>query len=309
MLPSFDMSSLSQLCNSVCSTPIVSGSDVDPESEREAFFPFPLSPDRDKDIYTWQLAQVASFCLSTQILANPTLPDREQPPPLLQSTQWFRLTTKRGVNVGTRDDVHLVMLHALANRAVGFFFRELCWAMSKGNVYDKHVEPALPLSFPLATLCATPVPFTPGGIARLSMCHLSSMTAPSFFTDGEWTGYTSLGTEPNNLKFERISSGDPDPFCNLTEVDRTIRFRLVQEWDGGKKYLLESNPFNYASTVFVRVTVERDTGYLKIAYHGVGIPWRMVNDAVITPFGIVHAEDAPGAWTWIWKSRWSGIKA
>lgn len=303
--------SLHRLCDPICSAPIVSGGDVDPETQAESLFA--LSPSRAEDTHTWRLAQAASFCLSTHLLAS--LSGEEEPPCLLQSAQWFRVTNYRGLDVGARDTVHhLVMLHALANRALSLFCRELRWALANGGMSGppraRLVSLPTTRSLPLATLCATPVPFAADSLARFSTCHLPAMTEPGFFIDDEWTGCSSLGPAPSpgpRTRFAGVGGDDEDDGSNIpSPVEQVIRWRLVQQWDSGNKYLLQSNCFHmHCRHLTLKVTVDRATGHLKIAHnYAPRLDWEVL-DAVMTPFGIVEAVHPRGYWTWFWKCKWS----
>lgn len=145
------------------------------------------------------------------------------------------------------------------------------------------------------------------------------MTEPTFFTDDEWTGYSSLnvGTQ---IRFDGVGGDNSDVTSNHLDefpnshfpfqVERVIRFQLVQEWDNGNMYLLQSNYFHtQASLHALRVTVNRITGRLKIARNNLFHSHWPVRDAVITPFGIVEAVHVPGYWTWLWKCKWSETNA
>ncbi|KAJ4286920.1 hypothetical protein N0V90_012800 [Kalmusia sp. IMI 367209] len=315
VLASIDVPFLLQLCEAICSAPIVSGHDVDPESQ--AVSTFPLNPSRTEDTHTWRIAQAAGFCLSVRLLADPPPLAGTEPPCLpLRSVQWFRLTDYRGLDVGSRDPIHhLVMLHALANRVVGLFYQALRWGLANDGMCTTSraglILPPTIFSLPLPMLCAPPMPFTPDGLTRFSTCHLATMTDPSFFVDDEWTGYTSSGGGPKTL-FSGVGGDNVDvSFNRLDElpndeypfrVERVIRFRLVREWDGGDKYLLQSNCFQTQGNLnILRVTVHRATGHLKIAHNYPPQSSWAVLDAVMTPFGIVEAVHPQGYWSWFWK--------
>ena len=310
---------LHRLCDAICNVPIVSGPEADPHIQ--ATTDFALSPSRTADTHTWQLAQAAGFCLSAHLLARPLSLGGEKPSCLLSSVQWFCLTDYRGHHVGTGDAAHrLVMLHALANRAVGFFYQELCWARANnrlcGSSHAGLMQPPTAYSLPWPTLYTPPVPFTPHGLEHFSTGHLSSMTEPSFFVDDEWTGYTCNGLAK---LFDGVGGDNSEVFHNRLDevpndefpfrVERVIRFRLVRQWDSNNKYLLQSNCFQTQATIqILKVTVDKATGHLAISHsRWPRMDW-LALDAVITPFGIVEAVYPRGSWSWFWKCKWSGME-
>ncbi|KAF2187530.1 hypothetical protein K469DRAFT_770532 [Zopfia rhizophila CBS 207.26] len=319
---SMDHVSLHRLCDPIFNAPLLS----DTRNDRDPV-QFITNPRSSFNAGAWHLAQAATFCLSARLLSNetPTRARDREPPQLLQSVQWFRLITHNRLDLLVGDSAKLLtMLHALANRAVGFFYAELHWALATNSTPMETTaglpHPLTASTIPFASFMEPPVPFTPRSLEAFSKCHLPSMTDPSFFVDDEWTGYTSLnlGSGPR-LRFDGIGGDNLDVIRNRLDqlpngyfpfrVERVIRFRLVQTY-GDNRYQLESNCFhNQVALHILTVTVDRCTGRLVIAHRAPFGISRGLTDAVITPFGIVQAEiPQPGHWTWLWKCNWSNPK-
>lgn len=141
------------------------------------------------------------------------------------------------------------------------------------------------------------------------------MKEPSFFVDDKWTGHVSLNGG-SRIRFDAAGGENLDVSHNRLDefpnnhfpfrIERTTRFRLVQEWHNGT-YLLQSNCFQLqASCYILRVTVNRATGHLKIACHHRLRTDSVFFEAAITPFGIVERFFFPHSyWTWLWKCNWS----
>jgi hypothetical protein len=126
------------------------------------------------------------------------------------------------------------------------------------------------------------------------------MTKPGFYTDDEWTGYTSMTPGDNSHAWvDGFGGGHPD----LSTVDRTIRFHLFEQ-SNMLKYTLTSE-FKRTQFSNFKVTVDRATGHLKLCWTDSLKKSCYTVDAVITPFGIVGRRTSYGNWIWLWKCKWS----
>lgn len=230
---------LRQWCDAICDIKI--GFDLDQKishDEKTCFASIPLP----WDFQVWRFAQAANFYLTSQLLARPTPRQLEKPTQRLRTVQWLRLTDPRGHNIRTEDDSvqHTAMLHALANRAVGFFIEELRWFIS--NKETNGASTAAPMALPtFSTLPipahSPPVPLVPDALESFSTCHLAMMTDPSFFLNDEWIGYNS--SERENIFFDEIGGYNVDVAHNRLDelpnpefpfrVEPHIRFRFVNE--------------------------------------------------------------------------------
>ncbi|KAF2176007.1 hypothetical protein K469DRAFT_761489 [Zopfia rhizophila CBS 207.26] len=319
---SVDHVSLHRLCDPIFNAPLLSNT-----GHNRNPMQFITNPESSFNAHAWYLAQATAFCLSARLLSTetPTGAGNGEPPRLLESVQWFRLTAHNPLDLSVGDSAKLItMLHALANRVVGFFCAELRWALATNSTpmgtTTGFPHPPTASTIPFASFMKPPVPFTPRGLEAFSKCHLPSMTEPSFFVDDEWTGYISLNLGPETcMRFDGIGGDHVDVSNNHLDqfpnghfpfrVERVVRFRLVQTY-GNDRYQLQSNCFHTQTALhLLTVTVDRTTGRLAIAHQ---TPFRMdrvLMDAVITPFGIVERViPLPGHWMWLWKRDWSNSK-
>ncbi|KAF1957384.1 hypothetical protein CC80DRAFT_491505, partial [Byssothecium circinans] len=312
-----DNTMLRPLCDVICDITI--GFDLDSEQPWQDLETCVANVPLPWDLQTWKFAQAASFCLTSQLLARTTLRQLEKPPQRLCTVQWLRLTDHQGHNIRTEDDSvqHMAMLHALANRAVGFFHEELQWALSNNATHGASTAGLMALptisTLPIPTH-SPPVPLVPEALESFSTCHLPMMTDPSFFLDDEWTGYAFSNAE--NMPFDGIGGHNLEVASNRLDelpnphfpfrVERYIRFQFVNEWAGGSQYLLESNCYHsHGRMDMLRVIVNKVNGHLKIAHrHPLRSDWAVL-DAVITPFGIVESFGRRAMWGWYWKCSWS----
>ncbi|KAK7177769.1 hypothetical protein PSPO01_16184 [Paraphaeosphaeria sporulosa] len=312
-----DDTTLFPLCDVICDIRI--GFNLDSKQPWLDFETCVANVNLPWNLQTWRFAQAASFCLTSQRLASTTPCKHDKPPRRLCTVQWLRLTDHHGHNIRTEDDSvqHIAMLHALANRAVGFFHEELQWVLSNDATYGSSTAGLMALptisTLPIPTL-SPPVPLVPGALESFSTCHIAMMTEPSFFLNDEWTGYTFSNAEEmyvdgiggHNLD---VASDRLDELPNPRfpfRVERYIRFQFVREWAGGDQYLLESNCYYSQGRMdMLKVIVNKVNGHLKIAHrHPLRSDWAVL-DAVITPFGVVESFGIRARWAWYWKCGWS----
>ncbi|KAF1970970.1 hypothetical protein BU23DRAFT_600530 [Bimuria novae-zelandiae CBS 107.79] len=293
---SSDTAVIHQLCDFICNISIVFDHGTNPPSQG-----------------------APSFCLTSQLLTNYTSSTASKRPRRLRFVQWLRLTYHNGDSIRPQDNLvhHLAMLHTLANRAVGFFYVELIWALENNC---NNTRPAGVMYPPTISTLPTPshqppAPFSSAGLEAFSTCHLSKMTDPTFFMDDEWKGFDcangdtfcfyGIGADNDEVIVNRLDVGPNHnyPF----RVDRFIQFQLVREWENGERYLLQSNVFQtQASFHMLQIEINRTNGHLKIEYRFPLLSFYAVMDAVITPFVIVLPVGANGLWYWYWKVKWSG---
>jgi hypothetical protein len=228
--------------------------------------------------------------------------------------KWLRIVGFEGEDLGKQEEEKLIiMLHALANRQVGFLVRILRWALANRRTSGINTVGLFPLpnasTIPFTSFLVPPVPFTSESLEWFSRCHISTMTEPSFFVDDEWTGYVIYQHEDiycwtfNGLGGNNHS--EQPGHSSQTADDRTIRFELVEDGDDST-YTLISNRFkSQHHSAILRILVDRITGHLvvcsNIAHH---LNWQF-SDGVVTPFGIVVGLSLEGTWMWLWKCSWS----
>jgi hypothetical protein len=230
---------------------------------------------------------------------------------------WFRVTTNNlrdeSVHI-KKSEKHMVMLHTLANFAVGFFATQLRWALANGAETLGPskvglVPPPIASTLPFNSFLVPPVPFEPESLSRFSRSHISAMTDPSFYVEDEWTGYCAYITE-SRIWFQGFGGDNPDVgyYEDLAQqdVERTIRFELVQEGEDSTYTLLSNYAGTHELAYQFQIVVDRITGHLKIAYNDLRrqLYWDIV-DGVITPFGIVTCNFRGCFWLWLWKCKWS----
>jgi hypothetical protein len=88
----------------------------------------------------------------------------------------------------------VVMQHALANRAVRFFYARLRSARAGLAPALGLLQPPSAATMPLLRQTTLPVPFTASSLNTFSTCHIPAMADPEFLTSGDWTGcITVLG--------------------------------------------------------------------------------------------------------------------
>jgi hypothetical protein len=299
---------------------------------------FPLNPHSPTDIGAWQAAQCNSFCFAARLLAyelpsdgtagtvqNPWGP-RE---PLLHTTAWLHLDPDDPEIAASDVNKLATALHTLANKAVGLHSMELRSAIAANRLSNPdptgQARPPSAFDIPFQSFMALPNPFTPNCAQVFSACHLSIMACPSFFEDGEWTGYFSwvgtwgrgsrsrYNTNPRDI-FEGIGGETDGEDVNwwrqpnnvpMPPIERSVRFRL-ERTDSPHCFVMRSNCFHsFRRTHVLVMTVQRRTGLIAIDHTDVlGTRQAGALQAVLTPFGIV-CPYVSGVWLWLWKKNWS----
>lgn len=281
------------------------------------------------DIVKWQFAQSNSFCLAARLLSYELPSDGTQGivqnpwgprEPLLHTVDWF-FVDPDDPEITAADVTKLVtQLHALANKAVGLYSMELRSALAANRTAALDstglAHPPSAFDIPFRSLMKLPNPFSHRCTEAFSTCHLSVMASPSFFEGGEWTGYFSftggLGREaswsgdPKDL-FDGIGGenaalrlNSPPPFA----IERSVRFRVVRIVNP-HCFIVRSNYFQSQLRAHImEMTVEMRTGLISINHRDHNGIFLGVNQAVITPFGIISAC-VPDSWIWLWKKDWT----
>jgi hypothetical protein len=215
-------------------------------------------------------------------------------------------------------------LHTLANKAVGLFSMDLRSALAANRTANPDptglAHPPSAFDIPFQFFMRLPKPFTQGCAEAFSTCHLSVMASPSFFEDGEWTGYFSFTgkmgregiflTNPRDHfdgvggETNRTWLSQPNPPLPFT-IERSIRFQVVRTVNP-HYFVVHSNYFySQLRTHIMEMTVETQTGLISIVHrnHLDVLPSGAIQ-AVITPFGIISGltEDI---WLWLWKKDWT----
>jgi hypothetical protein len=156
-------------------------------------------------LQTWLLAQAAAFSLTMRLLLQPSPHTYSRT--LMCTGPWLP------VQVTTRETQKklVVMQHALANRAVGFFCARLRSARAGLAPAPGLFQPPSAATVPLLRQMTLPVPFTASSLNRFSTCHIPAMADPGFLTSGDWTGcITVLGQR--EYSFNAIGGRHHDGF-------------------------------------------------------------------------------------------------
>jgi hypothetical protein len=289
---------------------------------------FPVNPVMQIDISAWRSAQTLNFCLAARLLAEYRLSYPNEPYYLHRDAQlctlkWFLLNGREPSLTVEREEGLVVVLHTLANRAVGLFAMELRSAFkynhTGGPTMDGISFP--PDAVPTHELMKLPDPYSQDCVQAFTKCHLPAMTDPAFLTSEDWTGYFSFTDQrrfpalPNSHDvFDSIGgdnhlvryNGFDKPNSNYPfVVERTCRFNLVNMIDE-HSFLLESNCFqSQLGTHIFEMRVNRRNGVVYISQRNHDGILKGEFMAVMTPFGIVGGCAPLGAWMWLWKSKWS----
>jgi hypothetical protein len=284
----------------------------------EPVLPPPSTGVVEFSLHSWKLAQAAAFSLAMYHLSAPVSEsDKPYPDELLESLQWARIGDLDQDGYSPEDqDKRATMQHAIANRAIGFFGARL--RSARDSILALGLpEPPSATGIPFSRLMKLPPPFTPKSLESFSKCHLPIMTDPSFFVEGEWTGYTSTSTQfgpgyvamggAHHDGFARPGRGRAFPdgiFPNGRLFEGVVRFHLVGE-DDGNQYRLQSNNFHSELELHsIRLTVTRKTGQITINHwHRLRADF-MTTEGVISPFGIMTYLDLAQMWIWLWKVDW-----
>lgn len=118
---SVDRDFLCRLCDLICNASLAFDAVMYPNGPTD----FVTTPASLFNTHAWRLAQAGCFCPTTRLLSTlaPLRAGDVEPPRFLLSVQWLRLNTSDGLDVETIDPTkHATILHALANRAVGFLY-------------------------------------------------------------------------------------------------------------------------------------------------------------------------------------------
>jgi hypothetical protein len=306
---SIDPAIFDQEGSNICDEPLVTTVPINYVSIQ-----FAICPSSSIEVATWRFVQATSFCLSLHLLSSsPALhTSDEEPPALLQYLQWFRITGFEGEILQNQEiDKHMVMLHTLANRAIGLFVRELRWALTSGRTLNPNpiglFPPPNASTIPLTDFLVPPVPFTPESLEGFGRCHLSVMTEPGFFVDDEWTGYIYNHRTDGGASFVGFGGLPPRrrPSQDQSGINRSIQFHREVQGDDSKFTIRSHNVRSQAWPARFEITVDRTTGHLTVAMIISNVLRRVFSDAVITPFGIVGGIFTRGSWLWLWKCKWS----
>ncbi|RDL31110.1 uncharacterized protein BP5553_09899 [Venustampulla echinocandica] len=301
---------------------------------------YPTNPESPAPIEAWRIAQASSFCLSTRLLSyhqapnvspktgnSPWAPSKS----LLAKSEWLNLDPGDSALTPAAHEKLVVVLHTLANKAVGFFATELRSSLAYDRTNGVDLEglwhPPTAFDILFASLMALPMPLTPNSAGAFGTCHLQNMTDPSFFEDGEWTGYRSWvgswGADANQLEgasipadsFEGIGGDNMNVRLNRLDqlpngfdclVERVARFKLVK-WIDDNVFIIKSNCFQSPLETYIfTMKVDRRTGLIDVIewVDFMGVPKGGATNVVMTPFGIVFGFIS-GMWMWLWKCNWS----
>jgi hypothetical protein len=272
-----------------------------------------ISGDRFDDftLQTWLLAQAAAFSLTMRLLLQPN--SRTYSRTLMCTGPW------RPTQVPTRETQKklVVMQHALANRAVGFFCARLRSARAGLAPAPGLFQPPSAATVPLLRQMTLPVPFTALSLDTFNTCHVSAMANPEFLTLGDWTGcITMLGQREYSFNaiggrhhdgFDHPGGSAPPGFYpHGRSFEGVVRFRPTGS--DGRSFQLQSNNFySEAGLHRLRLAVDRRTAQVTIHHWHPMMANFMVTEGVITPFGIVSWLLQPGYWMWLWKVEWSTL--
>lgn len=290
------------------------------KTDNSKWFEFMTDPTSRFEAKAWLPAQTASLCFAIGALSDAgNAYQSEDPFARLEDVQWFN----------SSEDQHdcsdsLVMLHALANAAVGSFCLELRAALQGestiGEDFEGTSNPPTVASIPLASQIAMGLPSSPDSLQDSSPSCLMAAVSPSFFTDHAWTGYLSTRGDWRSVYHGIGCHNLRDlPSANLVNhryntsapvvIDHRVEFRVVDTLANGD-FILRSNYFHTRDDMYtLSMLVERRTGRLSICMSrpGDATPKPLhigIRNALNTPFGIVYGIE-PGSWLWLWKVEWS----
>jgi hypothetical protein len=152
----------------------------------------------------WLHAQGAAFTLSMQYLSS-DLDTLRRCNELLFSLRWpsIEVSTQESQAADAAQPNWVVAQHAIANRAVGFFYAKISLARRaaarQGIGYtDLFSEPPSATLIPFGDLMELPVPFSNYSLQDFSLCYLPVTTSPALFAHQEWTSYWSVKGEDFN---------------------------------------------------------------------------------------------------------------
>lgn len=314
ILATLDSSSLRQLCDPICDAALPSTPALPPPSPKCSV----TDSTTAFNLQAWQRVQAAAFCLSARLMSPKNENTCKQgflDDDVLYNLQWFQFSDfpRAGAQVEVTQTLRtrIAMLHALANRVVGFFQIKFAWALRRCFLIggtNNVLPPPTASSIPFPSLLLPPIPFSSSSLDQFSTCHLACMTDPSFFVDDEWAGCISHFSDDAHVCFDAI--GGDNFQASLVQhdfpIERFIRFQLSREWEDGT-YELTTNYFRSQLRIQrLKVVVHRSSGCLTIARQtSVALSgWAPAGTAAITPFGIVEGH-SKGYWTWLWKREWS----
>jgi hypothetical protein len=189
-----------------------------------------------------------------------------------------------------------------ANKAVSIFSVNLRYAITNGDIHvlgrgnlsslATSIMPPFTHDIPFPSFMNLAPPFSPDAAARLSTCHLSTMTSPEFLEDGEWAGYYCFFPRANTIHFDPPMSG--------------IRFSTSRAAADPRRLSLASDGVDGVGPFHLSGEVDPETRSIVMTkrYHGFGWNWY----CVMTPYGIVGSwgEEFWGGWLWLWKTSWVG---
>jgi hypothetical protein len=263
---------------------------------------------------TWLLAQAVAFSLAVCLFSQPPPAGLSRDP--MRTGPWL-LPNASDLGVLSRrvDDKLVAAQHTLANLAVGFFCARLRSARAASASTVGVFPPPSAATIPFWCQMDLPLPFSEQGLETFCRCHRPAMVDPTFFTDDDWTGCTSIpvagdywfnaigGSHADGFDRPGLSA-PPGAYPHGRAFESVVRFQLSREDQCG--YRLQSNNFHSEAGLHkIQLVVDRRTGQV-IIYH-----WHpmmadfMTSYGVVTPFGIVSWLLAPGMWMWLWKVSWS----
>ncbi|KAJ4988574.1 hypothetical protein SVAN01_05865 [Stagonosporopsis vannaccii] len=320
MAAPLDLHAMYNQCRALVSRQEYPSSLVRAKADNSMWFEFMTDPTSRFETKMWLSAQTASLCFAIGALSDAGYAyQSEEPFARLEDVQWFNSTEDQ-----RQCSDSLVMLHALANAAVGSFCLELRAALhgerTIGEDFEGTSNPPTASSIPLASQIAMGLPSPPNTLPECSPSCLIAAVSPSFFTDHAWTGYLSTrgdwrsvyhGIGCHNLR--DLTSTNLPSRTHTTSVpmvvDHRVKFRVVDTLANGD-FILQSNFFHTRDNMYtLSMLVERRTGRLSICMSRPGDatskPLQIgTRNALNTPFGIVYGIE-PGSWLWLWKAEWS----
>jgi hypothetical protein len=281
---------------------------------------FPADLASPFSIDTWYEAQAASFCFTTTILYKNSYMGNAMGSPwshaqyLLETSPWTGIREMDPILQPAEYLKLTVILHTLANKVIGLLGARLWTYLIRHTPGLTGVSgPPDPKKLPFSNTMNLPDFLEPNSVQKFSLCHIPKMATPSFFEDGQWTGFEcNMRQEFEDSRTTYSWNGIGADTNNLTqqphkEVNRYAKFKL-SHWEDSRFYVLQSNYFVSArETHSLTLRVDSRTGMIWILNHSdindVQKPGRF---GVKTPFGLIFGGPRPGYWLWLWKSEWSG---